>query len=209
MYAIGPNQGIAFYRDGAAIASPEQRGNAAIGLAYLLERYVKMKRPLRQSAVDRVNQNLLQMCAMDRVLRNIIARRNPSAFLPHVLTMSRPEIGHFSPHPDLVEFRQQAQTIVNPDGMRQERQSHANLKEFGNLLIDFAFNSTFMEQQGSCKPANASACNYDLHRIILYEVGNSLLFDQGKSWARCLKRVIAPKPLCHRVNRKTSPLQRL
>jgi len=107
-------------------------------------------------------QHSLQIAAVDRELRPVVARMLARGFLKDQLAVFGEEDRLLRAHTHRVELRQQAEFGQLAHRMRQQVHAHAQGLEFGHGLVDATRNAGLVQAQREGQATDAGAQDDDL-----------------------------------------------
>jgi hypothetical protein len=122
---------------------------------------------VRAQALERLfEQHRLQVAAVDRELRPVVARMFARCFLEDQLAVLGEEDRLLRAHAHRVELRQQAELGQLAHRMRQQVHAHAHGLEFGHGLVHAAGNAGLVQAQREGQAADARA--QDDHLLVVH-----------------------------------------
>jgi hypothetical protein len=124
-----------------------------------------------QPLAHRIQQHRVQVAAMDRVLRPVVARGGARRFAEHQLAVGVEEHRLLRAHPDGVERGQQAQLAELARRMRQQVDAHAQGLQFGHRFVDAAGDAGLVQAQRQGEAADPGAQHDDLGRCLAHVSG--------------------------------------
>ena len=124
-----------------------------------------MEAALAEPRARRLIDHALQAPAMDRELRHVEARVEPTLFAPDLLPEAVEIEQLVGADRDRVEPLQQAELLQLLDGVRQRVDADAELADAVGLLVHLAVDAARMQHQRGDEPAHTSADNDGLHAL--------------------------------------------
>src|ERR1041385_9095535 len=129
-----------------------------------------METALAEPRARRLIDHALQAPTMDRELRYVEARVEPTLFTPDLLPEAVEVEQLVGADRDRVKPLQQSELLQLPDGMRQGVGGDAEVADGIGLLIDLAIDAARMQHQRGDEPANSAADDDRLHARRLHKL---------------------------------------
>ena len=166
-------------RDVRAVAVEEIGGDAAIVLREAAEPVAEVEAALAEPRARRLIDHALQLAAMDRELRHVVAGIEPARLAPDLLAEAVQVEQLVGADRDRVEPLQQPELLQLLDGVRQRVDADPELADAVGLLIDLAVDAARMQHQGGGQPAHASADDDRLHALNATTIAHVLVANRS------------------------------